>query len=176
MIGVSPKERRFMLQIAREFVKLFGIDIDFYSLAGNVSLPDTQYQKQTPSKTQINPVYQEPTADWNFVPQKYTLRAFVSKPEIRSEAEGEGMTREYDANVTIPIVILEEKNCPLPKEGDFFSFHGRFYEVISISFEGYTSDKNSWTHIVCGVKHTTRFPPQLKSTIELQPVLNNPDE
>ena len=176
MIGVTPKERKFLLGISKEFIQLFGIDVDFYSMAGAVSLPDTQYQKQTPSKTEVDPVYQEPATDWNFVPQKYTLRAFISKPEIRSESEEGGMAREYEANVTIPLTIIEEKNCPLPKEGDIFSFHGRFYEVISFSLEGYISDKNSWTHIVCNVKHTTRFPAQFKSTIDIKPQLNNPNE
>jgi hypothetical protein len=95
--------------------------------------------------------------------------AIVKYPEYEPLADESGFGREWDAQVTISRVSLDESNAPYPSEMDIIEmwrtpYHdawsmgkGMFFDVIKAKNDGHINDSPTFTQFVLLLKRRSQF-------------------
>lgn len=150
-------DRDLFDKINSDLNELAGIEVNYYGYD----------PYSTENVKHIDPLYGEPTerelsGPWRVV-------AIVKYPTYQPIADESGFGRDWDAEVFISRIHLEEKNAPYPSEGDVIEmwrtpFHdawsmgeGMFFDVIKAQHDGHVNDSPSFTQFKLGLKRRSQF-------------------
>jgi len=143
---IGTKDAALFRRVTEEVAYLVGMEVLYWRLDRGATTKDALYG-ETVVESYIGPK---------------ELTVFVENPEKRVETGDEGLRREYDAQVWIPIrvwsgVFFEEK----PWLGDQLEAWGKRFDVVGVHREGVINDdRDTFVQYRLDLKVQEKFAPE----------------
>ncbi len=143
--------------INQDLNELAGVQVNYYGYNPH----------SVENRALVDPLYGEPIERKFDGP--FRVWSIVKYPEYTALTDESGFGREWDAEVTISRVHLDEANAPYPSEGDIIElwrtpFHdawsmgkGMFFDVIKSKNDGHINDSPTFTQFKLTLKRRSQF-------------------